>query len=593
MDVRPALFTRPVVASSDFDRAVSAFVSESNSAEGRSLKTRGIERLKALNPALSGDHVRAIASFVNNSTGLEGRGLKLDGLASIMQHRPDLSPGAIRSLAQAVDASETLEGRRAKLQGFEQLYRTRPDLGEDVLAEMGRLVSGSNGIEGYAMKFDYLSRMLKVQPRLSADFVRELRLLVDESNGVEGRRLKMGHVLAMLEKQPGLTPAMLRATIGYVNESNSLEGRGLKLGSLVGLLGKNPNLDPAQVEAMASGVNACPGMPSRRAAVAGYEKALEAAPALGPDVLREMGRFLSQPSTDAGRTEYTRMAVQVVQGDPAVSASTFGYLRQATAGAYTALDGTARATLAYNDLLIARGLGKRPEELATLTPPGGATEGTSLSLPLEVLEQLRNRPELELCERNVAEARQQASHFEQALKGSTDQVIQANYERYSQLWEQHREGLNGKLQLAGLGLGVAAGVGMMLIPEVRSLAAIGLFGGVFLGSRLAKKPLQKLHNKKLAEIIKREMEPVRDGWKARQAAQEAQKTHVESYLAADLWQTLKTDPNRVPPGQNVREGEDAVVIGGIRVPRRRPELDIARPQGPSGFDTASPGRSPT
>ncbi len=593
MEVRPALFARPVAASSDYDRAVSAFVSESNSAEGRSLKMRGIERLRELNPALSAEHVRAIASFVNNSTGLEGRSLKLDGLARIMQIQPALTPSAIRSLAGAVDESETLEGRRAKLQGFQRLYQAQPALSEDVLGEMGRLVCGSNGVEGYSMKFDYLSRMLKVQPGLSADFVRQLRLLVDESNGVKGRRLKLQNVLAMLEKQPGLSPAMLRATTGYVNESNSLEGRGLKLGSLVGMLSKNPALKPSQVEALASGVNACPGMPSRRAAVAGYEAVLEAAPALGPDVLREMGRFLSQPGTDVGRTEYTRMAVQVVQGDPGVSASTFGYLRQATAGAYTALDGTARATLAYNDLLIARGLGKRPDELATLKPAAGASEGACLSLPLQVLAQLRNRPELELCQRNIDEARQQANRFEQALQGSTDQVIQANYERYSQLWEQHREGLNGKLQLAGLGLGVAAAVGMLFIPGVRSLAAIGLFGGVFLGSRLAKKPLQKIQNKKLAGIIRTEMEPVRDGWKARQAAQEAQQVRVEAYLAADLWETLKTDPNRIPPGQNVREGEDAVVIGGIRVPRRRPELDIAAPLGPQGFDTANPGQSPT
>lgn len=143
MEVCPALFARPVAASSDFDRAVSAFVSESNSAEGRSLKERGIERLRALNPALSADHVRAIASFVNNSNGPGGAGLETGRPGEHHAASPRPLP-----LAQAVDSSDTLEGRRPRLQGFQQLYRTRPDLGEDVRAEMGRLVCGSNGIEG-------------------------------------------------------------------------------------------------------------------------------------------------------------------------------------------------------------------------------------------------------------------------------------------------------------------------------------------------------------------------------------------------------------------------------------------------------------
>lgn len=586
MLLQPVSFARPVAASSsDFDRALSGFVSESNSAEGRALKTRGIQRLRQLNPALSAEHVRAIASFVNSSNGLEGRGMKLDGLARIMQVRPDLSPRAIQVMARGVDASETLEGRSCKMRGFEQLFRACPDLREDVLSEMSALVCGSNGTEGYAVKFGSLARMLRTQPKLSAEFVRALRGLVDESNSVAGRELKLRNVEAMLQKQPGLTPAMLRSAAGYVNESNSLEGRGLKLQSMVTLLGRDPNLEAAQVDAIASGVNACPGMASRRVAVAGYEQVLQTAPRTSPDILREMGRFLSAPATDAGRTEFTKMAVQVVQGDPQVTAGTFRHLRSAAAGAYTDADGSARAEVAYNDLLIARGVGKPVEELATLTP-ARAAQGANVSLPLNVMELLRGRPELKLSEENVATAHRQVTFYEQSLAGTTDQVIQGNYSRYSQLWEARRPALNSQIQLIGLGVGLAACIGMLLVPAVRSVAVLGMFGGVFLGSRVASKVMSKRLNHKIAEQIKSEIKPVKSYWEGQVASQQAQKVRVESYLAADLWQTLQTDPNRVPPGSNVKESDEAVVIGGVRIGRRRPDLKLPPAQGPQGFDSA-------
>lgn len=586
MQVRPALFTRPLAASSDFDRAVASFVSESNSAEGRSLKMRGIERLQKQHHNLTADHVRVIASFVNSSNGLEGRGLKLDSLARLVQLRPDLSPATLRILANGTDASETLEGRACKLRGFEQLLRANPNLQDDVLAEMSQLVCGSNGVEGYTTKFDSLARMLKTQPRLSAAFVRSLRGLVDESNSVAGRSLKLSHVEAMLREQPGLTPDMLGAAARYVNESNSLEGRGLKLGSLVTLLGRDPSLEPAQVEALASGVNACPGLPSRRVAVAGFEQVLQAAPRTDAETLREMGRFLSRPSTDEGRTEYTRLAVQVAQGDPQVNAGTFRHLNQATLGAFGPHDGTARAEVAYNDLLIARGIGCPVEKLATLTPPATAHGSANLGLPLEVLQQLRQRPELALAEESVTKARLQSSHFDQVLGGTPAQVRQADEARFQELWKARPPGLNGRIQLIGLGVGVAAGVGMLFFPAVRSLAFLGLVGGVFFGSRVAAKVVSRRAEKQICETMRAEMKPVKAYWDGQVQAQEQQRQRVESFLTADLWQTLQLDPNRKPPGSNVQEGAEAVVIGGVRVVRRRPDLQLPADQGPHGFDSA-------
>ncbi len=586
MQVQAALFTRPVAASSDYDRAVSAFVSESNSPEGRSLKTRGMDRLKQLNPNLSADHVRVIASFVNESNGLEGRGLKLNGLARLLQIQPNLSPSAMRIVASGVNESETLEGRDHKLRGFAQLYRAQPDLPDDVLSEMSQLVCGSNGVEGYALKFDSLSRMLALQPRLSADFVRALRRLVDESNGVEGRRLKLRNVEEMLRRDPGLTPSMLRATESYVNESNSLEGRGLKLQSIVGLIGSG--LTPEQLSAMASGVNACPGIDSRRVAVAGYESVLKANPGTAPEILTEMGRFLSGPSTDDGRAQFTRLAVQVVEGDPQVSASTFRHLRRSTAGAYTPADGIVRAEVAYNDLLIARGVGRPVEELATLQPPATAG-GANVSLPLEILQNLRERPELKLADESIARANLQATHFENAMQGTANQIVQGNYERYTELWAARGEKIKTQIMLTGAAVGVTAAVGMLFVPGLSSFAALGMFGGMFLGGKLGSKLIGKLHTRQIGEQMRGEMAPTKAYWEHQVQAQQAQKSRVESFLAADLWQTLQNDPNRVPPGSNVKESGDAVVIGGVRVVRRRPELEVPVSQGPTGFDTAAPG----
>lgn len=586
MQVRPALWTRPTAASSDFDRAVDVFVAESNSTEGRSLKRRGIERLQRQHTQLTAEHVRVIASFVNSSNGLEGRGLKLDHLARLVQLRPDISAATLRIVASGTDASETLEGRAAKLRGFEQLLAARPDLGDDVLAEISQLACGSNSVEGYATKFDSLARMLKTQPRLSAAFVRSLRGLVDESNSVPGRSLKLSHVEAMLREQPGLTPEMLQAAARYVNESNSLEGRGLKLGSLVTLLSRDPNLEPAQVEALASGVNACPGLASRRVAVAGFEQVLQAAPRTSAETLREMGLFISRPATDEGRTEYTRLAVQVAQGDPGVDAGTFRHLSQATGGAFGPHDGTVRAEVAYNDLLIARGVGCPVEKLASLQPPATAPGGANLGLPLEVLEQLRQRPELALADESITKARLQSRHFEQVMRGTTAQVRQADEARFQELWKTGLPGLNGRIQLVGLGVGVAAGVGMLFFPAVRSVAFLGLLGGVFFGSRVAAKVLSKRAEKQICETMRGEMQPARAYWDGQVQSQEQQRRRVESFLTADLWQTLQLDPNRKPPGSNVQEGAEAVVIGGVRVVRRRPDLQLPADQGPHGFDSA-------
>ncbi|MEW6278712.1 MAG: hypothetical protein AB1758_08835 [Candidatus Eremiobacterota bacterium] len=475
--------------------------------------------------------------------------MKLENLGKILKVRPDLSMQALGMLAECVNASESIEGRRAKLEGFALVYSTRPDLSDDQLRAIDRLVRGSNCADGYRAKLEAVSGMLRVQPALSPEFIRELKELVDASEGVPNRRSRLGHVQLMLTRQPQLSPELLRSMAKFVNESTSDEGRELKLTSLNSMLRMNPALTQEQVDAVAKSVNAGYGVPDRRASLAAFEQALKNQRDMGPEALQELGDFVNRGKGPEAKAEYASLALQVLgRGELA-------RLEEALDGAPDREDGLVRAHVTANDLVVCHGLGLKLEDLPAL-PPGPALCLTPTAL-------LQEDSEAALIHDSMLRCHQRLDHYEARLCLPQDDLFRVEKKMFSSRWSACAPGYYAKLAGIGLGIGLAcAGVSLLLPGSVQTVA---LAGSAVLGLGTALVCAPRLKRPVYAGIeaqMRSELDGRRAFWDAQLAARREQQPRLAALLAA------RPDAR---PGAGVREEDEMVLVGGVRVARRKAE----------------------
>ncbi|MEW6280922.1 MAG: hypothetical protein AB1758_20070, partial [Candidatus Eremiobacterota bacterium] len=242
--------------------------------------------------------------------------------------------------------------------------------------------------------------------------------------------------------------------------------------------------------------------------------------------------------------------------------------------------------MAHNDVLIARGVGRPVEDLTRLAPPAPLAGGVS-GLPLAVLEALRQRPELGLAEENADLARRRLGYYDTTIAAPQDKLFSLESERFSSHWARHAEEFRSKQLLVGLGAGVTLSLAAsFLLPSPFSqLGFLGLLGGFWGATRLARPLIERGINKKIETAIRSELAVPQQYWQQQLATREALKGRLEDYLAVEVWNRVQKDPDSIAR-TGVQEKGDLVIVGGVRVARKqRPVLQLdPAPAGPSGFD---------
>lgn len=473
---------------------------------------------------------------------------KRQAMANLLTYQPDLSLRALKTITGCIKKSSG-EAARIKLEGFLALYRHHPGLQDEVLTEIVDLVNGSNSPEAFQDKLSSLDGMLKIQPNLSPLFVKQLRLLVDSASGVPARALSLDAVRSMLAKNPSMTPEMVGAMRGFVIKSKTADSRRLKLAALDQIMQYSPGLDCQRVKAIATAVDKDSEGSSRRILLKGMADAFRWQPGLSAESLQTMGKFVYQEPDRQGMEERANLAVRLVRLAPDSGPREMGYVADQAAAALTPLDGTLRARLAVNDLLVAHHLEMSRDQMMALAPlpsPAGATVAAGLLHPDSALSMAQDS--LLIC-------KERAQHFTDAAALPSEKMLR-EYEKRS--IEVRGHSLYKIPLVAGVAALVGGAGGMLAQFVVPSLTTGGVWGIAAAAAGLSLIYAKNVVDRDSESHVRRELCQQRDFWSHQLAAHERVEPTLEALLA-----TRKT----TPPG--VHETETVIVVGSIRV-RRRP-----------------------
>ncbi len=514
-----------------------------------------LPRVRLLSPevvfaGLNPDRKTVVDEFVQGARSEEDRSLKRQSMAELLTYKPYMSADALKAIALCVNKSSHIDGRRAKLEGFTAIYRHTPHLRDEVLTEIIALVNGSNCPEGYAEKLAALDDMLKLQPDLKPKFVTQLRLLVDHSTGVPARAMKLDSVKSMLEKNRDLTPEFLGTVRGFVNESNSNEGRRLKLGTLNGILQRCPTLDEARVKAMGAAIHKSPDLPERRVALKSLEQAFRFQPNVPAETLTSMTGFIYGETDRNGLEERGSTAVRLLRLDPASNSDAMKYVAAEAKSSLTAVDGTLRARVAVNDLLVANRLGMsldRMFELSSVASTAGAQIAAGLLHPDSPLSMAQDS--LQVC-------RERAQHFGDAAALPREKLLRVYQKRELEVRQKYLYKIAVIAGAAALVGGCGAMVAQCFVP-----LSTGAIWGITAASAGLSLGYGKVQVDRAAERhVRRELEGERDYWRGQLERHERIEPAIESLLAGQ---------KSTAPG--VHETEEVVVVGAIRVRRKSGE----------------------
>lgn len=498
-------------------------------------------------PRVHPDRRHVVDDFIQESTSEEGRELKRQAMAELFTCQPALSLSALQAITGCVNKSAQLEGRRAKLEGFVTLYRHHPGLRDEVLQEIVWFVNGSSCPEGYQAKLAALDKMLKLQPGMSPKFVRQLRLLVDHSSGVPARVMKLDAVTSMLEKSPDLKPETLGCMRNFVNESNSLEGRRLKLGALNSMLQRCPTLDDHRIRVLGHAVNQDPDLSARRVALRTMEQAFRWQPDVSAKSLKAMAGFIYKETSQAGLEERGSTVARLLRLDPKASSDDLEYVSDQAKSALTAADGTLRARVAVNDLLVANRLGMslpRMLELSSVSATAGAAVAAGLLHPDSPLSMAQDS--LQVC-------RERTQHFADAAALPREKLLRVYQKRELEVRQKYLY----KIALCAGAAALVGGGAAMLASCFVPLSTPAMWGITAAAAGISL-PYAKVQVDRAAERhVRNELVEQRDYWQGQLATHQRIEPAIESLLA-----------RQKPPAPGVHEREEAILVGSIRVRRK-------------------------
>lgn len=455
-----------------------------------------------------------------------------------------LSPRAQKLITRTLDQSGSPEGRAAKLEGLASLYRRQPNLSDDLLEETCKFLKSSNSAEGYREKLSALDEMLKIQPGLSPALVAQLRVLVDHGPGLDARTMVLDQVTSMLGKNPAMTPETLREVRVFVNEGKSTADRRLKLSSLNAMMVRFPALESDRIQAMGQAVNRDSELSSRRVLLRGYEQAFKHQPTISSESLTAMADLVYREPSEQGQEERAATAVRVLRLHPEAGPDVLQSLSSAASDALTPHDGTLRARVAANDHLIAHKLGLTTDEMFALAPVAastGACAAAGLLHPDSALSMAQDS--LQVCQ-------ERTDFYTEACSLPRERLLRRYSKREIELRQKHIARVVVLPFLAvGAGAAVAAGAfGLALGPTI----------GVTIGAALATLPIGKVRLDRASErSLRAELGSERESWSSELSKRQRIDPALQALLAAQ-----PGDPSRV------REHEEAVVVGAVRVRRK-------------------------
>lgn len=456
----------------------------------------------------------------------------------------ELSPRAQKLITRTLGRSASPEGKAAKLEGLAGLYRRQPNLTDDLLEETCKFLMSSNSAEGYREKLSALNEMLKIQPHLSPAFVAQLRVLVDHSPGLDARTMVLDQVTSMLGKNPALSPETLREVRVFVNEGKSTADRRLKLGSLNAMMVRYPTLESDRIKTIGEAVNRDSELSSRRALLRGYEQAFKHQPTIPAQSLKAMADLVYRESSQQGQEERAATAVRVLRLHPEAGPEVLQGLTAAATNALTPHDGTLRARVVANDHLIAHQLGLSTDQMFALAPVA-ATAGGCAAAGL-----LHPDSALSMAQDSLQVCRQRADFYTEACSLSRDKLLRRYQAREIELRQKHIARLVVLPFLTvGAGAALAAGAfGLALGPTI----------GVTIGAALMTLPIGKVRLDRASEnALRTELAKERDTWASELGKRQRIDPALQALLAAQSGARA-----------NLREHEEAVVVGAVRVRRK-------------------------
>lgn len=291
--------------------AITTFVDESSSGEGRMLKCEGLKKLMALRPDIDASFVNGMARLVNGANGLENRRARIEAVTSLAAQFPKASVDELMQMSSFVSSSTNTTVRTTKVEALQRF--TDAGLGADVLSAVESFVDESKSAEGRQLKLGSLQKLVDLNPSISSAHVSALAGLVNESNSIEGRRLKLQYVEKLFEGRPDLPAAVLRGTTAYVNGVSGLEGRRTRLEHTKSLLERFPTVSGEAFEKAASKARAGYSSADAAARMSTFVPELQARALLAEQTLTTAAAGAA--CTSAG---LSMALLQRVEADPAV-----------------------------------------------------------------------------------------------------------------------------------------------------------------------------------------------------------------------------------------------------------------------------------
>lgn len=503
--------------------AMARMVDASNDAALRKQKLEALPRLLAASPRLTAPQVDAIGAFVNESTSIEGRRLKLEGMEKLLRARPDATPAFIGGVARTVNAASDLAGRRPRMEAAIAMLGWKPTPPDDALLRMAAFVGASSNTEVRKRKTQALEALGKAQP-ITLDGVEAIAAFVDESTSAEGRIVKAQTVAELVRVDPKLSADQVREVAKFVNESPEIYGRKVKCQTVREIF--RLRADPPAA------------------------------------LLATIGRYVLE-AAGRSRQERTAQVERLLQDIPDLSGEALAQGVAERQGASSEADALSRL-----EARVAEGQAR--ELLAKETAPA---VGAAASEPMAVLKEVANQPMVRLAHRAARVADRQLNHYAALQAADRDTLFGQEKELHDRLVTQE-EAKRSPLVVAAVGGFLAAGALASMFAPV-SLPAIrvaGLFATAIAGLVGAPIVANKLVFRHVPDVVDKRMRTALDAarqyWDGRSQTLRRLDAEVQAAALQHVAQAAPTAPGGKP---QVHVGDDAVVIGRIRVERRQGE----------------------